>query len=427
VVVLGWAAPAPAPAAALGDPYLPRQWGLAQIGAPAAWARSTGAGVAIGIVDTGVDFDHEDLAGKVVAHASCIGSGGDPNRCGGSGQDDSGHGTHVAGIAAAWHDNGRGIAGVAPDATLVVAKVLDRNNGGSVADVRAGILWVVAHGARVVNLSLGDNPATRPPASDPSFQDAVESAWAAGAVPVLSAGTPDSRGPGSENFAALDALVVGATDPLGNVAFYSNPLTTAKWGLVAPGGAGTGDERDVLSTWWDAANPASTGTYTYEAGPSMAVPHVSGAVALLLAQGLSRDAAVQRILASADAVSCGGACHGRLDVAEALGVARASATAVAARAPAARGVVASSPAARPVAQPAPPVSAPPPPPPTPVTPATTVAEDPRPASLAAGRLRAPLAIVGRADAGRGRQLAVTAAVTLLGWAVVGLGWRGRRV
>src|SRR5438445_398795 len=165
VVVLGWAAPAPAPAAALGDPYLPRQWGLAQIGAPAAWARSTGAGVAIGIVDSGVDLDHEDLAGKVVADTSCI-------------------------------------------------------------------------------------------------------------------------GPGSENFAALDALVVGATDPLGNVASYSNPLTTAKWGLVAPGGAGTGDERDVLSTWWDAANPASTGTYTYRAGPSMAVPHVSGAVALLLAQGL---------------------------------------------------------------------------------------------------------------------------------------------
>ena len=107
-------------------------------------------------------------------------------------------------------------------------------------------------------------------------------------------------------------------------------------------------------------------------------------------------------------------------------MARASATAVAVRVTAGRGVVASSPAARPVAQPAPPASAPPPPPP-PVAPATTVAEDPRPASLAAGRLRAPLVIVGRADAGRGRQLAVTVAVTLLGWAVVGLGWRGRRV
>ena len=309
----------------------------------------------------------------------------------------------------------------------MVAKVLDRNDSGSVADVRAGILWVVAHGARVVNLSLGDDPATRPPASDPSFQDAVQSAWAAGAVPVVSAGTPTSQGgAGSENFAALDALVVGATDPIGNVAAYSNPLTTAKWGLVAPGGAGTGDQRDILSTWWDAADPASTGTYTYQAGPSMAVAHVSGAVALLLAQGLSRDAAVQRILASADPVSCG--CSGRLDVAEALGVASGPATAVAARTTAASGVRASSPAARRAPSRASPASPAPPPPTTIVTTPAIVAEEPRPASLAAGRLAAPLAIAGRRELGAdGRQLPATVAVALLGFVVVGLGRRLRRV
>ena len=70
---------------------------MARIGAEAAWTRTTGAGVRIVIVDTGVDLEHEDLGGKVVASASCVGSGGDPAKCQGSAQDDQGHGTHVSG------------------------------------------------------------------------------------------------------------------------------------------------------------------------------------------------------------------------------------------------------------------------------------------------------------------------------------------
>src|SRR6266853_176958 len=76
------------------------QWALAQVGATQAWARTTGAGIRIGVVDTGVDIGHEDLAGKIVASTNCIGAAGVPARCSGTGQDDNGHGTHVAGIAA---------------------------------------------------------------------------------------------------------------------------------------------------------------------------------------------------------------------------------------------------------------------------------------------------------------------------------------
>src|SRR3954453_19212454 len=144
------------PAKASQDPMFPVQWNLQQIGAPDAWARSTGAGVRIGIVDSGVFAGQEDLAGKVVTATDCIGTAGDPDRCHGSGQDDTGHGTHMAGVAAARKDNGRGIAGVAPDAQLVVARVLT-NDGGSILDVEAGIRWVVRHGAQVVNLSVADN------------------------------------------------------------------------------------------------------------------------------------------------------------------------------------------------------------------------------------------------------------------------------
>jgi len=117
------AASAAAARATVGDPEFPGQWGLPQIGAPDAWARTTGVGVRIGIVDTGVDVAHEDLAHQVVAHTSCVGAAADPAHCGGSGEDDNGHGTYVAGIAAAVRGNGRGIAGVAPDAQLLAAKV----------------------------------------------------------------------------------------------------------------------------------------------------------------------------------------------------------------------------------------------------------------------------------------------------------------
>src|ERR671919_1197787 len=83
-------------AGASRDADFAKQWSLAKIGAPEAWANSTGQGVRVGIVDTGVDLDHEDLAGKVVESISCVGSDGDQGKCQGSAQDDQGHGTHVS-------------------------------------------------------------------------------------------------------------------------------------------------------------------------------------------------------------------------------------------------------------------------------------------------------------------------------------------
>ena len=104
-------------ASASADPLFANQWNLGRIGAERAWSATTGVGVRIGVVDTGVDLNHEDLAGKVVAHTACLGTGGNPALCTGSAQDEHGHGTHVSGIAAAHRDNQRGIAGVAPDAS----------------------------------------------------------------------------------------------------------------------------------------------------------------------------------------------------------------------------------------------------------------------------------------------------------------------
>lgn len=309
------------------DPYFTEQWALRAVKAPDAWALSTGAGVRIGVVDTGADLAHEDLAGKVVAATGCVGADDIEAACLGSAQDDQGHGTHVAGLAAAVTDNGRGVASVAPGAALVVVKALSADGSGALQDVNAGIKWAVDHGARVVNLSLESAGGSVSKQPGQSLAEGVEYAWQHGAIPVIAAGnsTPSMFGPGG--YAGIDAVIVGATGPSGELAWYSSPLNGAKWGLVAPGGDSRGPDGRascagalaagcVVSTGWFAGR---TNSYADDEGTSMAAPQVAGALALLLGRGLTPAAAVGRLLATADPVPCGAACHGLLDVAAAVG------------------------------------------------------------------------------------------------------------
>jgi subtilisin family serine protease len=304
-------------AGASNDADFSKQWSLAKIGAPEAWANTTGQGVRVGIVDTGVDLNHEDLAGRVAEHTSCVGAAGDQAKCTGSGQDDQGHGTHVAGIIGAAKDNTLGIAGVAPDAQLVVAKALNAAGAGTEEDINAAIKWVVDHGAKVVNLSLGDPNFIFTSLLGTSMREGIEYAWSHGAVPVVASGNSDlfGLGIGSSNYGDLNAIVVGATGPDDQVSEYSSPIGSAKWGILAPGGAGDGDPtHDIYSTFWENGKPNA---YRALAGTSMAAPHVSGAVALLLAEGLTPEQVVERLITTADSkVACDN-CQGRLDVAKA--------------------------------------------------------------------------------------------------------------
>ncbi len=299
------------PASASDDPFFDRQWALQQIGAPQAWQVTRGAGVTIGIVDTGVAASHPDLVGKVALTADCVGRPVCAD--GAASSDPAGHGTLVVGVVAAATGNGLGVAAVAPDTRVVVARVLAPNGEGRAEDVSLGIRWVVDHGARVVNLSLGDPNFTLNSVQGTPLRAAIDYAWSKGAVPVLASGNYGSGGLGSQNYGNLNAIVVGATDRSGAVAGYSSPIGTAKWGIVAPGGAGVpGPDNNVIST-------AGGGAYASSAGTSMAAPHVSASIALLLAQGLSPSAAVARLLATADKVPCGAGCQGRLNLAAATG------------------------------------------------------------------------------------------------------------
>ena len=310
-----------APARADDDRGGRSQWALTQVGAPQAWARTTGAGIRIGIVDTGVDLAHEDLTGKIIATTNCIGAAGVPARCSGSGQDDNGHGTHLAGIAAAVRGNGAGIAGIAPDADLVVAKVVAGTGAGTVADVVAGIKWVVDHGARVVNLSLDSPAMTFAGITATAIREGLDYAWTRGSVPVLSAGSPRRLGAGygSRSDRDLNAVVVGATGSDGRMAPSSPGTGHARLAVLAPGGSGGNDPAtDVLSTFWAAGR---RDVYEARGGASAAAAYTSGALALLLAQGYNALGAVERLLVSADdTVLCGEAspsCYGRIDVARA--------------------------------------------------------------------------------------------------------------
>ncbi len=317
VVALAWVGAPPVrgaqPLQPPDDPGFSLQWGLDAIGALAAWDVSTGDGVTIAVVDSGADLDHEDLRNRITAEASCLGTGGLPENCvegDGGAQDDAGHGTHVAGIAAAEADNGLGIAGVAPDADLIIVKVLQQPTdcaaddscqpSGTADDVAAGIRWAVDQGAEVVNLSVGS---TTQAVFGPSFEAALVYAWENGAIPIVAAGNDIILGSGFSG--DEPAIVVAALNNTGQAALYSNGVGRAQWALSAPGGeqdtasscAPGANAIGILSTYFDATTDADD--YACLAGTSMAAPHVAGAAAVLMAAGLSPAETVERLLATA--------------------------------------------------------------------------------------------------------------------------------
>lgn len=313
----GWLAAAaaglvlwPVAAGAVNDPGRADQWALDIIGADQARAVGQGDGIVIAIVDTGVDLTHEDLAGRLVAGRDFVDDDDDP-------QDEYGHGTHVAGVAAAATDNGRGIAGVAGGARIMPVRVLGSDGSGNTTDVGNGIRWAVDQGAHVVNLSLGRQAQQ---VFGPGFVDAVRYAWDNGAVVVVAAGNEFVL---SSGFADEPALVVSATTRDDRKPDYSSGVGSAVWGMAAPGGGcqlvTCPQDDDVLSTYWLSGK---SNTYAYLSGTSMAAPHVAGAAAILRGLGLTPQQTVDRLLATAKDIGASGRDStfgaGRLDLAAAV-------------------------------------------------------------------------------------------------------------
>jgi len=309
------------------DPYLSLQWGLRVVEAEAARAVSTGEGMVVAVIDTGVDAAHPDLRGRVLPGKDLVDDDLDA-------RDRNGHGTLVAGIVVAAVDNGVGVASVAPGVTVLPVRVLDEDGTGSSDDVADGIRWATEQGVDIVNLSLAQEAdgLLGNLLRDPAVDDAIGDAAAAGALVVVAAGNdPD----GGANRTAYDAtkpgvLVVGATTKGDRLAAYSNHGEGLD--LVAPGGGSATDPSDdacarsngIVSTWW---NPETEGSaYGAGCGTSMSVGFVSGVGAMLMARGFSNVEAAARILQTTDDLGPAGPDDrtgaGRLNARRAMGAPR---------------------------------------------------------------------------------------------------------
>lgn len=258
--------PAPAlPKAAVDPKEIP--WGVKRVNAIAAWDKTTGRGVKVGVIDTGVDYNHPDLKANYAGGYNAV----EPEK---TPLDDNGHGTHVAGIIGAAN-NGAGVAGVAPGVSLYAVKVLTAQGSGSYSAIIDGIQWAVNNKMNVVNMSLG-----APQGSD-AMKKAVEAAYKAGVTLVMAAG--NDSGPVNYPAKYPQSIAVSASDSADKIAAFSS--RGAEIALIAPGVA-------IYSTYMG-------GIYKSLSGTSMAAPHVAGLAALAVGAGAKTPAQVRKALQGA--------------------------------------------------------------------------------------------------------------------------------
>jgi subtilisin family serine protease len=222
-------------------------------------AGNTGKGIKVGILDTGIDYNHEDLKGNYKGGYNFVDNNNDP-------MDDNGHGGHVAGTVAA-EDNDIGVVGVAPQAYLYSVKVLAFDSTGVTSDIVSGLEWSVYNNMQVINMSLGSED------DSISVGRAIENTYNAGVLIVAAAGNDGNaigRGDNIDYPSRYSSVVsVGATNINDKRASFSS--TGPSLELSAPG-------VDILSTLNGGINKYGT-----LSGTSMASPHVTGVAVLIMA------------------------------------------------------------------------------------------------------------------------------------------------
>jgi serine protease len=279
------------------------------LNAPTAWDVTNGTGVKVAVIDTGYR-PHADLAANIVGGYDFIsdtftandGGGRDSDasdpgdwftsgQCGDpSSSNSSWHGTHVSGTIAAVTNNASGVAGVAYGAKVVPVRVLGRC-GGSISDIADAIIWASggtvtgvpanANPAKVISMSLGGGGAC-----GTTMQSAINSARSRGTVVVVAAGNENQNASNSTPANCSGVIAVAATNRNGSKAFYSNFGTIVD--VAAPGGDTSGGAANgILSTLNAGTTTPGADSYAFYQGTSMATPHVSAVVALMLAVNAS--------------------------------------------------------------------------------------------------------------------------------------------
>jgi len=230
-------------------------WGLKLLGIPPLWKETQGEGIKVGVLDTGIALEHPDLQPAILKAQ-------DFTRSPSAAYDAQGHGTHVSGIIAARR-NAHGIVGVAPEAKIIVAKVLNDEGAGTSQDIVAGIHWAIESKADILSMSLGS------PEPDEEIHQALILAISKGIFVITAAG---NEGPDLDTVgypAGFPEMVaVGSIDRRKRLSQFSSRGRQVD--VVAPG--------DKITSCYP---PRSYATLS---GTSMATPFISGVVALALAK-----------------------------------------------------------------------------------------------------------------------------------------------
>jgi hypothetical protein len=256
------------------DPAFDQQWYLPNIESPDAWDKSLGKGVIIGLIDSGVDLDHEDLADNILPDGWDFGDDDDDPT------DEYGHGTQVCGVIAAIQNNDLGISGIAPECKILPLKV---NVGGlnEIEDTNAAeaIIYAADHGANIINLSLG-----WPEGEIPVITDAIDYAAGKGVLLVAAAGNAD----GPIWFPANQDEVISVSATKEDNTKKTHSASGPELDLVAPGVS-------IRTTY-----PGDA--YTIGSGTSFSSPIVSAVAALLLSQHphLTRNQVREYLIMRAD-------------------------------------------------------------------------------------------------------------------------------
>jgi subtilisin family serine protease len=229
-------------------------WGVNRIDADLAWTKSTGAGIKVAVLDTGIDKTHPDLKDHVKGGVNFVPSRGIVDST--AWNDDNGHGSHCAGIIGAI-DNTIGVIGVAPNVDIYSVKVLNKQGSGDWSWIIGGINWAVTNHMQVISMSLGGGGST-------ALKTACDSARAAGILIIAAAG--NDGGAVIYPAAYESVIAVGATN---------NADARASWSCYGP-------ELDLVAPGVSIYSTYKSGGYATMSGTSMACPHVAGTVALVL-------------------------------------------------------------------------------------------------------------------------------------------------